>query len=121
MIKVAGERIFPREVEEVLDAHPAVAESAALGLPDPMLGEKLVACVVVKLGASVSPGDLRAHCLGIAAARAHAARAPFRSGAAQDVLGEDRTRRACEGVHCRERLALLLEISERTPAKPGRG
>jgi long-chain acyl-CoA synthetase len=63
MIKVAGERIFPREVEEVLDAHPAVAESFALGLPDPILGEKLVACVVVKPGASVSPGDLRAHCL----------------------------------------------------------
>jgi long-chain acyl-CoA synthetase len=63
MIKCAGERIFPGEVEDVLDAHPAVAESAVLGVPDPVLGERLVACVVVKAGAEVGAGDLRTHCL----------------------------------------------------------
>ncbi len=63
MIKCAGERIFPREIEEVLDAIPGVAESAVLGVPDPVLGEKLVACLVLKPGASVSASDVRAHCL----------------------------------------------------------
>jgi acyl-CoA synthetase (AMP-forming)/AMP-acid ligase II len=63
MIKSAGERIFPREIEEVIDAFAGVAESAVLGLPDPVLGEKLVACVTVKEGATIVLGDLRAHCL----------------------------------------------------------
>jgi acyl-CoA synthetase (AMP-forming)/AMP-acid ligase II len=63
MIKSAGERIFPREVEEVLDACAGVAESAVLGVPDPVLGERLVACVTVKAGAIITLGDLRAHCL----------------------------------------------------------
>jgi acyl-CoA synthetase (AMP-forming)/AMP-acid ligase II len=63
MIKCAGERIFPREIEEVLDGCAAVAESVVLGVPDPLLGEKVVACVVLKEGAEITPGDLRAHCL----------------------------------------------------------
>lgn len=63
MIKCAGERIFPREIEEVLDAIEGVAESAVLGVPDPVLGERLVACLVLKPGASVSASDVRAHCL----------------------------------------------------------
>jgi acyl-CoA synthetase (AMP-forming)/AMP-acid ligase II len=63
MIKSAGERIFPGEIEEVLDTFPGVAESAALGIPDPVLGERLVACVVLANGAQVAPGDLRSHCL----------------------------------------------------------
>ena len=63
MIKCAGERIFPREVEEVLDACPGIAESAVLGIPDPVLGESLVACVVAKPGADLDPRELRAHCL----------------------------------------------------------
>lgn len=63
MIKCAGERIFPREVEEVLDTCAGVAESAVLGLPDPLLGERLVACVVARDGVRPAAGDLRAHCL----------------------------------------------------------
>ncbi|HXU02664.1 MAG TPA: class I adenylate-forming enzyme family protein [Polyangia bacterium] len=63
MIKHAGERIFPGEVEEVLDLCPGVAESAVLGVPDPVLGERLVACVVLKPGAGPSAGDIRQHCL----------------------------------------------------------
>jgi len=63
MIKSAGERIFPREIEEVIDTFEGVAESAVLGLPDPILGEKLVACIKVKDGETVALGDLRTHCL----------------------------------------------------------
>jgi long-chain acyl-CoA synthetase len=63
MIKCAGERIFPREVEEVVDAAPGVVESAVLGLPDPVLGEKVVACLVIAEGAEVTLSSVRTHCL----------------------------------------------------------
>ncbi len=46
-IKVAGKRLGPAEVEALLNAHPAVAESAAIGVPDPVKGEALVAFVVL--------------------------------------------------------------------------
>jgi long-chain acyl-CoA synthetase len=63
LIKSAGERVFPREVESVLDMHPAVRESAVLGIPDNTLGEKIVACVVLKPGAAIEADALRTHCL----------------------------------------------------------
>jgi long-chain acyl-CoA synthetase len=63
LIKSAGERVFPREVEIVLDMHPAVRESAVLGIPDRILGEKIVACVVLKPGEAIDAHALRTHCL----------------------------------------------------------
>jgi long-chain acyl-CoA synthetase len=63
LIKSAGERVFPREIEIVLDAHPAVRESAVLGIPDDILGERIVACVVLHPGADVKAENLRTHCL----------------------------------------------------------
>ena len=62
-IKVAGKRLGPSEVEAVLNAHPAVAESAALGVPDPVKGEAVVALVVLAPGLSPTEtlrADLRA-------------------------------------------------------------
>jgi long-chain acyl-CoA synthetase len=63
LIKCAGERIFPQEIESVLDSHEAVASSAVLGLPDEVLGERIVACVVPQSGAQLTPDELRTHCL----------------------------------------------------------
>jgi long-chain acyl-CoA synthetase len=63
LIKCAGERVFPREVEIVLDAHPAIRESAVFGIPNEILGERIVACIVLHPGADVQPEDLRAYCL----------------------------------------------------------
>jgi long-chain acyl-CoA synthetase len=63
LIKSAGERVFPREIEIVLDAHPAIRESAVLGIPDDILGEKIVACVVPRPGIEVKTDELRTHCL----------------------------------------------------------
>ena len=63
MIKSAGERVFPGEIEEVLEAHPSVSESAVFGVPDPLLGERIVACVVPAPGHEPSPQGLRTHCL----------------------------------------------------------
>ncbi len=51
-----GENIAPAEVEAVLDAHPAVAEAAVVGRPDPLLGHVPVAAVVLRPGAD-DPGD----------------------------------------------------------------
>lgn len=47
-IKVAGKRIGPAEVESALVAHPAVSESAAIGVPDELKGEAIVCFVVLK-------------------------------------------------------------------------
>ncbi len=60
IIKCAGERISPVEIEEVLIKHPGVAEVAVIGNPDPMLGE-IVHAFVVPLG-SLKEGELRAFC-----------------------------------------------------------
>jgi acetyl-CoA synthetase len=58
-IKVAGKRLGPAEVESALVAHPAVAEAAAIGVPDPLKGEALVAFAVLKPGVADGP-ELRA-------------------------------------------------------------
>ena len=57
-----GYNVYPREVEEVLYEHPAVAEAAVIGRPDPKLGEEVLAFVALKPGASAEPADLVAHC-----------------------------------------------------------
>ncbi|GGH28294.1 acyl-CoA synthetase [Alsobacter metallidurans] len=53
-----GSNIYPREVEEKILTHPAIAEVAVLGVPDPTWGEIGVAVCVLKPGASVAEGDL---------------------------------------------------------------
>jgi long-chain acyl-CoA synthetase len=63
MIKSAGERIFPQEVEEVICTHPRVQEVAVIGVPDPLLGEKVVAYVELTPGEPVDLSEFRAHCL----------------------------------------------------------
>ncbi|PVU74773.1 acetate--CoA ligase [Sulfolobus sp. SCGC AB-777_G06] len=50
VLKIAGHRIGTREIEDVLISHPAVAESAVIGIPDPVRGEVAVAAVVLKQG-----------------------------------------------------------------------
>ena len=61
LIISGGFNIYPREVEEVLMAHPAVADAAVLGMPDADFGEKVVA-IVVPRGATLDPDDLIALC-----------------------------------------------------------
>jgi len=62
MIISGGENIYPAEIEKVLHGHPAVAEVAVVGRPDPRWGEVPVAFVVPRVGASVSVEDLIAYC-----------------------------------------------------------
>lgn len=63
MIKSAGERIFPQEIEAVLAKHPRVDEVAVIGVKDPTLGERMVAYVHLNEGDPVEASDLKAHCL----------------------------------------------------------
>jgi acyl-CoA synthetase (AMP-forming)/AMP-acid ligase II len=58
-----GSNIYPREVEEVLLLHPAVAKTSVVGRPDAEWGEVLIAFVVRAEGAEVSAAELDAHCL----------------------------------------------------------
>jgi o-succinylbenzoate---CoA ligase len=60
-IITGGENVAPAEVEAVLVEHPAVAEAAVHGRPDPQWGEALVATVVLRPGAAVDEAQLRAH------------------------------------------------------------
>ncbi len=62
MIITGGENVYPREVEEVLLAHPAVAECGVVGLPHPHWGEQVTAFVVLRPEMNASAEELSAAC-----------------------------------------------------------
>jgi acyl-CoA synthetase (AMP-forming)/AMP-acid ligase II len=59
IINRGGEKVSPREVDEILMDHPAVAQVVTFGMPHPKLGEEVAACVVLREGQSVSERDLQ--------------------------------------------------------------
>lgn len=61
MIIRGGYNVYPREIEEVLYEHPAVAEAAVVGIPHDSLGEEVGAAVALKDGADVAPEELTAY------------------------------------------------------------
>jgi len=54
-----GFNVYPREIEEVLYEHPAVAEAAVIGVPHDSLGEEVTAVVALKDGATATPDEVR--------------------------------------------------------------
>jgi long-chain acyl-CoA synthetase len=62
MIIRGGENIYPREIDELLYTHPAVAAAAVIGVPDELYGEEVAAFVVLKDGENVSEEDMIAFC-----------------------------------------------------------
>ena len=62
MIIRGGENIYPREIDELLYAHPAVAAAATVGVPDDLYGEEVAAFVVLKDGARATEQELIEHC-----------------------------------------------------------
>lgn len=64
LILVSGFNVYPAEVERVLDTHPAVAESAVIGVPDPRTGAAVRAVVALEPGRRVTIEELREHAAG---------------------------------------------------------
>ena len=62
MIIRGGFNVYPREIEEVLYAHPAVLEAAVIGVPHERLGEEVKAIVVAKAGKAIDVDELGAYC-----------------------------------------------------------
>jgi long-chain acyl-CoA synthetase len=54
--------VYPREIEEVLYAHPAVAEAAVLGMPHESHGEEVRAVIALKQGQSATADEIIAYC-----------------------------------------------------------
>ena len=89
-IKIAGKRLGPAEVESVLVGHPAVAEAAAIGVPDELKGEALVCFVILR--PAYKPSDELAHELQDLVAGALGK--PLRPQAVHFVVDLPRTRNA---------------------------
>ncbi len=62
LIKTSGYQVWPREIEEVLASHPAVAEVGVAGIPDATKGEVVKAWVVLRAGHAATEQDLRSYC-----------------------------------------------------------
>jgi long-chain acyl-CoA synthetase len=62
LIKTSGYQVWPREIEEVVSTHPAVAEVGVAGLPDKMRGETVKAWIVLRPGMSATTAEMKAHC-----------------------------------------------------------
>jgi long-chain acyl-CoA synthetase len=62
LIKTSGYQVWPREIEEVISAHPAVKEVGVAGLPDKMRGEKAKAWIVLHPGHRLSQSDIKTYC-----------------------------------------------------------
>jgi long-chain acyl-CoA synthetase len=80
LIKISGLQVWPREIEEAIAAHPAVAEVGVAGVPDPEKGEVAKAWVVLRPGAALDIEELRAWC--------KARLAPFKLPALLEVRSE---------------------------------
>jgi len=62
IIKTSGFLVYPAEVEEALCSHPAIAEAAVIGVPDPERGEVVKALIVARSGVTVDQAALEAYC-----------------------------------------------------------
>ena len=59
---IAGYKVWPREIEDVIYTHPAIREAAVVGVKDPYRGETVKAVVSVKVGYSLTPAELTDFC-----------------------------------------------------------
>ncbi len=62
LLKPGGKQVWPREVEEAIASHPAVAEVGVWKVPDDLLGEAVKAWVVLQAGQQATPAELQDHC-----------------------------------------------------------
>jgi len=97
LIKTSGYQVWPREVEEAIAAHPAVAEVGAAGVADAARGEVVKAWVVLRQGQSVSEADLRAFCRNSLAPYKVPASIAFRTELPKTIVGKVLRRALREG------------------------
>ena len=64
MIIRGGENVYPREIEEFLYTHPAIADAQVIGLPDLKYGEEIMAWVQLADGQTLTEDDVKAFCKG---------------------------------------------------------
>ncbi|HKE85113.1 MAG TPA: long-chain fatty acid--CoA ligase [Vicinamibacterales bacterium] len=88
MVKTSGYQVWPREIEEVISAHPAIQEVGVAGIPDAVKGEVVKAWVVLRSGRSVSEEELRAYCREHLAPYKVPARVEFRSDLPKSLVGK---------------------------------
>lgn len=88
LIKTSGYQVWPREIEETIAGHPAVAEVGVAGVADDTKGEVVWAWVVCRAGQSVSEADLRAYCRQQLAPYKVPARVEFRSELPKTMVGK---------------------------------
>ena len=88
LIKSGGRQVWPREVEEAIASHPAVAEVGVAGVPDQEFGEVVKAWVVLRPGQELTAGELKAHCKQLLAAYKVPKRIEFRDGLPKSPVGK---------------------------------
>jgi long-chain acyl-CoA synthetase len=88
LIKTSGFQVWPREIEETLSSHPAVAEVGVAGVPDELKGEVVRAWVVLRSGQSATEADLRAYCREKLAPYKVPARIDFRTELPKTMVGK---------------------------------
>ncbi len=88
LVKTSGFQVWPREIEEVLSAHPAVREVGVAGVPEPVKGEVAHAWVVLKPGEDVEEDELRTYCRERLAPYKVPARVHFRDDLPKTMVGK---------------------------------
>jgi long-chain acyl-CoA synthetase len=88
LIKTSGYQVWPREVEEVIASHPAVAEVGAAGVPDALKGEVVKAWVVKRAGQETTEDELRTYCRGKLAPYKIPAHVEFRAELPKTMVGK---------------------------------
>jgi long-chain acyl-CoA synthetase len=88
LIKTSGFQAWPREIEEVMASHPAVAEVGVAGVPDPVRGEAIKAWVVLRPGSSATESELREYCRGRLSPYKVPSRVEFRDSLPKTIVGK---------------------------------
>lgn len=88
LIKPGGEQVWPREVEEVIAAHPKVLEAGVAGIPDTVMGEMVIAWVVPKPGEVVTASEIQEWCSQRLARYKIPRQVEFRQGLPKTTVGK---------------------------------
>jgi long-chain acyl-CoA synthetase len=88
MVKTSGFQVWPREIEEVISAHPSVQEVGVAGIPDAVKGEVAKAWVVLRAGRTATEDELRAYCRERLAPYKVPAQVEFRTELPKTMIGK---------------------------------